>query len=80
MNLQYYSVDVTDLTKNANIVKEALLGILERDGLLTKPAAEIAGNYAIVVSKPGWFGKLWKKLKQDGDDANELRYDVVKHI
>lgn len=79
--MQIYSLDVEDLTKNANIVKEAVLAALEKDGLLKKPATEIAEEYAIVISKPGWLGKFWKKLHQgNAEDAKNLRYDVVKSV
>lgn len=77
MNVQIYSMDIEDLTKNANIVKEAVLSALEKDGLLKKPAEDIASEYAIVISKAGWLGTLWKKLSKD--DKN-LRYDVVKSV
>lgn len=80
MNLQYYSMDIADMNKNANVVKEAVLFSLEKEGLLKKPAVEIAAEYAIVVSKVGWFGKLWKKLNQDDDDSKNLRYDVVRSV
>lgn len=75
-----YSMDFEDMNKNANIVKEAVLSALEKDGLLKKPAGEIAAEYAIVVSKAGWFGTLWKRLKAEGNDSKDLRYDVVKSV
>ena len=77
MDVQIYSMDIEDMNKNANIVKEALLAALEQDGLLKKPAVEVAEEYAVVISKAGWFGKLWKKLNVD---EKNLRYDVVKSV
>lgn len=74
-----YSLDVTDMTNNANLVKDVLLAVLEADGLLTKPSAEIASNYAVVVSKPGWLGKFFHKLQGNDSDKN-LRFDVLKRV
>lgn len=79
MNLQIYSMDIADLTKNANIVKEATIAALERDGLLKKPAQDIAAEYAVVISKVGWFGQLWKRLNLS-ENKDELRYDIVKSV
>lgn len=76
--MHVYSLDIEDMTQNANIVKEAMLAVLEKEGLLKKPAAEIAAEYAVIISKPGWLGQLFKGIK--ADDKNSLRYDVVKSV
>jgi hypothetical protein len=80
MDMTLYSMSIDDMTENANTVKECLLFTLEREGLLKKPATEIAEEYAIVCSKPGWFGTLWKKLKPNEDTKKNVRYDVVKSV
>lgn len=41
------------LTQNANAIKESLLIALERDGLLKKPATEIAASYVVVIHRQG---------------------------
>lgn len=80
MKMEIYSMDATDFTQHANQVKEILLDALERDGLLKESAANIAVTYAVVVSKPGWLGSLWKRLTNNKDDKQNLRYDVVKSV
>jgi hypothetical protein len=59
-----------EMLKNANAVKEVVLWALEREGLLTKPAAEIGERYAIVLHKKGWFGVLWDKWFDGIKDGN----------
>jgi hypothetical protein len=78
--MQIYSLDIEDMTQNANIVKEAMLAVLEKEGLLKKPAHEIAAEYAVIISKPGWLGQLFKGIKVNTEDSNKLRYDVVKSV
>ena len=80
MKMEMYSMDITDLTAMANTVKEQVLGGLERDGLLKKSATEIAEEYAVVLSKPGWLGKLFAKLSSESVKDNKLNVNIVKLI
>ena len=50
------------LLRNINVVKEIFLEALEAEGLLTKPADEIAKQYMIVFARRGWYGSLIDKL------------------
>jgi hypothetical protein len=76
-----YSVHVSsvpELTKNCNVVKEALLEALERDGLLKKPAAEIAQDYAVILAEPGWLGRLFRKVT--GEKDGDLAVRILKSV
>lgn len=73
-----YSFDVGDITKNSNTVKEVLLAALERDGLLTKPAVDVAANYAVVIYEQSWMGKLFSKVT--GGDEKSLKIQVMKIV
>lgn len=77
--MELYSLDVADLTNNANRIKETILGGLEREGLLKKPADEIAAAYTIVIMKPGFFGSLFSKLKGQ-DEKETLRIIFLKQV
>lgn len=76
--MKTYPMDVGDLTANSNAVKDQLLMMLEKEGLLKKPAAEIAASYAIVVAETGWFGKLFHKAK--AEDKPSLRIYIMKEV
>lgn len=75
-----YSLTTEDMTRDANLVKELLLTKLEKEGLLKKPAAEIAQEYVVTFSKPGWFGSLFDKITGKKEDEGRLIVDVFKRI
>lgn len=77
--MQTYEVTTEDLTKTANSVKECLLHALERDGLLTKKAEEICQTYAVVVSKPGWFGR-WFRAVRNEEKPGFVSIDIMKLV
>lgn len=79
MDMQLYTMETSDMQKNANVVKEALLGALEREGLLKESAESIATKYAVVISKPGWLGTLFKRINGTYE-KNTLAVDVVKVV
>lgn len=76
--MRVFTLDIEEFTKNANVIKEEVLKALERDGLLKKSAVEIGEDYAVVISEPGWFGKMFHKLK--GEDKAALRIYVMKAV
>lgn len=78
MNMKSYPMELDDLTRNGNQIKEQLLKSLEREGLLLKPAEEISAKYAVVVSEPTWFGNLFAKLKKD--EKPVLRVYIMKEV
>lgn len=78
MNMKSYPMELDDLTRNGNQIKEQLLKALEREGLLTKPAEEISAKYAVVVSEPSWFGNLFARLKKDEKAA--LRVYIMREV
>lgn len=73
------SMDIEELMKTGNVVKEAVLAALEKDGLLKKPASEIGDSYVVVVAEPRWFGKLFRKVTGK-EDEKELRIYVMKAL
>lgn len=75
-----YTVEAEDYTRNANVIKEVLLQALERDGLLTKKASEIAASYAVVARKRGWFGMLFKRLAGEEPKDDNIIVDVLKVV
>lgn len=76
--MRLYTLDVTDLTTNANKIKEEVLLALERDGLLKKPAAEICTSYAVTMNEPGWFGRLFRKVI--GEKEGSLTIRVMREV
>jgi hypothetical protein len=72
-------MDVEELMKISNAVKEEVLRALEKDGHLKKPAAEIAEEYVIVVSERTWLGKLFQKAKEKDEDKG-LRIYAMKIV
>jgi hypothetical protein len=79
MDAQLYTMETSDMQKNANIVKEALLGALEREGMLKESGEVIASRYAVVISKPGWLGSVFKRMSGTFE-KNMLAVDVVKVV
>lgn len=69
---------IEETTQNCNVVKEILLEALERDGLLTKPAAEIAQDYAVILAQPGWLGRLFRKVTGEKDGCWTVR--ILKSV
>lgn len=78
--MNIYTLGIDDLNTNANTTKEALLYALERDGLLTKKAEEIAANYTVVVHKKGWLGRLFDKLAKEPSATSDLVVTVLKRV
>lgn len=74
-----YSFDSEEMLKNANVVKDIVLGALEREKLLTKSAAEIGEKYAIVLHQRGWFGRFWNKWFE-GTKEDALQVHFVKIV
>ncbi len=75
-----YTHDTEEMLRNANVVKEALLCGLEREGLLKKSAQEIGETYAIVLHKRGWLGKFWLKWFAEFKEEAAIKCDLVKIV
>lgn len=78
--MEVYTVTADNLTQNANVLKEAFLLALERDGLLKKKAEEIAASYVIVARQRGWFGRLFKRLSGEEPKDNQFIVDILKVV
>jgi hypothetical protein len=80
MTMMLYTMDPSDVQKNANIVKEVVLAGLEKEGFLEKgKAVEIGSKYAIIMHERGWLGALLDKWF-DGIKEKSLRITFVKII
>ncbi len=73
-----YMYGPAELTETANQVKEILLETLEREGLLAEgtDAQTIAATYAVICYTPGWFGKVWEKVR--GTTSDTWRFAILK--
>ena len=78
--MNIYSMDLEDLTKSANVIKESLLFALERDGLLKKPAKEVAEAYVVVLHKRGWLGELFRWVWGEDKSENSLKVSIMKSV
>lgn len=78
MTMKSYPMEIDDLTKIGNTIKDQLLKVLEREGHLTKPADEIGSKYVVVVSESTWFGALFSKLKKD--EKPGLRVYIMREV
>lgn len=76
--LKMYSMTSEDLTQDINNAVAVFLSALETDGLLTKPAIDILGEYAVVVCQKGFFGKVIDKLR--GMEDNNTYFRVVRVV
>lgn len=76
--MKNYPMEIDDLTRVGNTIKEQLLQTLEKEGFLTKPAAELGAKYAVVVAEANWFGNLFAKLKKD--EKPGLRAYIMKEV
>ncbi len=75
--MHVYSMTSDSLTENANVVKEALLARLEKDGHLKTPADELSKQYVALVHEPRWFGRLFASVLAK-EDRNNLRVTIGK--
>lgn len=74
-----FTMDINSLTQQANVIKEVLLLSLEKDEILEPGRAkELCERYAVVLEKPGLFGKLFRKI--ENADPKEHYYRVVKVV
>ena len=67
--MQLYSFTELELTKLANRVKEGLISTLASEGILVEDAESISGTYAVTITQPSFFGRVWCKVRGlKGDD------------
>jgi hypothetical protein len=67
-----------ELQRFANDIKEIVLAALEREGLIVD-AETVAAEYAVIVYRPGWLGRLFDKLRPGAGDE-PLRATVLKTL
>jgi hypothetical protein len=61
--MKMYSMNVTELQKNANAIKEHLLSWLEGEGIISSGKAnELAEQYSVIVYEKGMLGKAVDKV------------------
>lgn len=77
-DVHLYSMTESYIQENINLAKECLLFALEREGLLKRPAEDIAKEYALVVHRKNWLGSIIAKMK--GETGTKLNVDVVKLV
>lgn len=63
MKIDFWEMDLEQLSKTATIGSKLMLTRLAEDGILTQDQYnEYAHNYAIVLIKPTLFSNIWNKL------------------
>lgn len=72
-----YTMSLEELTINANLSKEILLSVLDKEGLLKESAETLNSKYAVVIHPKGFFGKIIDKLRGI-DSSDNLQVSVVK--
>jgi hypothetical protein len=74
MKIQTYNLITEELEEQATEIKNMVLQFLYDRGIIDKPICEdLALNYAIIIKKPSFFTKLWKKKTED-----KLQFIIVK--
>jgi hypothetical protein len=76
MKLHTYTLTEFDIQENVNCAKDAILTVLEKEGLLKDTADNIASQYIIVIGKKNLFGSIYDKIFGIKDD--KMFYQVVK--
>lgn len=71
-----YTMTTESLVENANVVKDALLLALEKEGLLKASAEEIGSKYGVLMTKPSWWGRFNKYFTKR--EENRLHIRIVK--
>lgn len=78
--IEMYELTREGLTEIANAVKENLLAAMEREKLLTKPASEICEDYAVLITKPGLLGKMFRWIKGEDPPKNGIMVSIMRKI
>lgn len=76
--LAAYTLSLEELTGNANSIKEVLLNVLDREGLLKEPAETLNSKFAVVIHQKGFFGRVIDKLRGVSDDSENLQISIVR--
>ena len=74
-------VDIETHVKNAEVVKEMVIGCLVQEGHINQETAEkFLAEWNVVVIKNSWYSRWWQKLtnKSNGDTEDRYRYKIVK--
>ncbi len=78
MNVSTYTLSTEQLEEQVNIVKTDLLIRLYNKGLIDEKAFNIyMKNYAYIIRKPSFFGKIWLDIF-NSKDTN--RYILIKQV
>ena len=72
----------TEIQAFANNVKNLLLDRLCVNNMLKDPdkLQDLKENYLVVVSKKGFFGRLYDKIFHPGEEKNVLTFHLVKIV
>lgn len=62
--ISMYSMTDSDMQIFANNVKDLLFNSLSDCGYLSGDPEKLAGEYVIVVHKPGWFGRMFDQIRK----------------
>ncbi len=76
MTYTYYQLDEFDLTNHANMVKELLFTVLQKDGVIDDWEKE-SEKYAVILVKKGWFGQV---LDRVWNTSKVAKFQVVRVI
>lgn len=75
-----YLMNLVQLQSTANDAAGILLQALEREGLLTRPAVEIASEYAIVFVEKGTIGSAWDAVLKLITGKESAKYIIVRRV
>jgi len=82
MKIDYFNMDMQQLSETANHVKDSVVEELTRQKFLTEEQATLLKNeYGIVIIRRGWFSKLIEKtfgLAEDMSGSVAMCYKLVK--
>ena len=75
----FVEMNLEQINKNANLIKECLVKAMKVDGLLTQDQADdVAENWAVIMKPKHFLGKIWDKIL--GDDEDVMKVQIVKRV
>ena len=71
-------LSIEEDTKNANLVRDIVLGRLLKDKVITEEQAkDYSEKWQVIVVKRSWF-KRWMQVFGSGKDKNSYAYKYVR--
>jgi len=75
--IDVYSLTEDELEVEVNSAKNLILSILFNDNVITaEQYKHYRVNYAIIIKKPSFFSRLWKKVR----NADDKQYVIVRQF